>query len=107
MSRQGRALPPPTRPTSRESLSGSLAGLRPDLPARANEGRRTQASRCRNDVRHRFGLADFLWCPRQAGTPRRFECTRLITPEHVRATLRRLPGFPPGPAGQTTAQDPA
>ena len=49
---------------------------------------------CWNDPRHRFEHADFLWCPRQANTPRQFECTRLITPEHVRATLRRLPGFP-------------
>ncbi len=49
---------------------------------------------CWNDARHRFEHADFLWCPRQANTPRQFECTRLITPEHVRAILRRLPGFP-------------
>jgi len=75
---------------------------------------------CWNDVRHRFEHADFLWCPRQANTPRQFECTRLITPEHVRATLRRLPGFPPMPfpptpfppvpapiAGQSAAGDPA
>ena len=34
---------------------------------------------CWNDVRHRFDHKDFLWCPRHAGTPRQFECTRLIT----------------------------
>jgi autotransporter strand-loop-strand O-heptosyltransferase len=48
---------------------------------------------CWNDVRHRFDHHDFLWCPRHAGTPRQFECTRLITPEHVKAAIRRIPGF--------------
>jgi autotransporter strand-loop-strand O-heptosyltransferase len=48
---------------------------------------------CWNDVRHRFDHADFLWCPRHAGTSRQFECTRLITAEHVIATIRRIPGF--------------
>ena len=49
---------------------------------------------CWNDVRHRFDHTDFLWCPRHANTPRQFECTRLITAEHVRQLLRRVPGFP-------------
>jgi autotransporter strand-loop-strand O-heptosyltransferase len=49
---------------------------------------------CWNDVRHQFDHHDFLWCPRQAGTPRQFECTRLITAEHVTAAIRRIPGFP-------------
>jgi len=48
---------------------------------------------CWNDVRHLFDHKDFLWCPRHAGTPRQFECTRLITPEHVIATIRRVPAF--------------
>ncbi len=48
---------------------------------------------CWNDVRHRFDHKDFLWCPRHAGTSRQFECTRLITPEQVKAALRRIPGF--------------
>jgi autotransporter strand-loop-strand O-heptosyltransferase len=48
---------------------------------------------CWNDVRHRFDHHDFLWCPRHAGTPRQFECTRLITADHVKAMLRRIPGF--------------
>ena len=52
---------------------------------------------CWNDVRHRFDHRDFLWCPRHAGTPRQFECTRLITAEHVKATIRRIPGFGTGP----------
>jgi autotransporter strand-loop-strand O-heptosyltransferase len=46
---------------------------------------------CWNDVRVRFDHNDFLWCPRHAGTPRQFECTRLITADHVIATLKRIP----------------
>ena len=45
---------------------------------------------CWNDVRHRFDHKDFLWCPRHANTPRQFECTRLITPGQVIATLEPL-----------------
>ena len=48
---------------------------------------------CWNDVRVRFDHKDFLWCPRHANTPRQFECTRLITAEQVKATIRRIPGF--------------
>jgi autotransporter strand-loop-strand O-heptosyltransferase len=48
---------------------------------------------CWNDPRHRFDHHDFLWCPRHAGTPRQFECTRLITPDHVKAVIRRIPAF--------------
>ena len=42
---------------------------------------------CWNDPALRFDHKDFLWCPRHAGTPRQFECTRLITAEHVLDTL--------------------
>jgi autotransporter strand-loop-strand O-heptosyltransferase len=38
---------------------------------------------CWNDMAFVFDHDDFLWCPRHAGTPRQFECTRLITPAHV------------------------
>lgn len=48
---------------------------------------------CWNDPTLRFQHGDFLWCPRHAGTPRQFECTRLITAEHVKQTIRRIPGF--------------
>ena len=48
---------------------------------------------CWNDVRLRFDHKDFLWCPRHAGTERQFECTRLITADHVRQTIARIPGF--------------
>lgn len=48
---------------------------------------------CWNDVRVRFDHKDFLWCPRHAGTPQQFECTKLITAEAVKATIKRIPGF--------------
>ena len=48
---------------------------------------------CWNDVRVRFDHKDFLWCPRHKGTPQQFECTKLITAEAVKATIRRIPGF--------------
>jgi autotransporter strand-loop-strand O-heptosyltransferase len=48
---------------------------------------------CWNDVRLRFDHTDFLWCPRHAGTPRQFECTRLITPAQVIGTLNKIPGL--------------
>jgi autotransporter strand-loop-strand O-heptosyltransferase len=58
---------------------------------------------CWNDVRHRFDHSDFLWCPRHKDTPRQFECTRLITSEHVKATIRTIPGFGAHKAGNFTA----
>lgn len=48
---------------------------------------------CWNDPHHRFDHKDFLWCPRHAGTPRQFECTRLITTAQVIDTIRRIPAF--------------
>ncbi len=48
---------------------------------------------CWNDVRVRFDHKDFLWCPRHAGTPRQFECTRLITADQVIATITKIPGL--------------
>jgi autotransporter strand-loop-strand O-heptosyltransferase len=48
---------------------------------------------CWNDPHHRFDHKDFLWCPRHANTPRQFECTRLITVDHVKATISRIPGL--------------
>lgn len=49
---------------------------------------------CWNDPTLRFDHKDFLWCPRHAGTSRQFECTALITAQHVKKTIERLPGFP-------------
>ncbi|MSP00079.1 MAG: autotransporter strand-loop-strand O-heptosyltransferase [Acetobacteraceae bacterium] len=48
---------------------------------------------CWNDPRHKFDHKDFLWCPRHRDTPRQFECTRLITPSHVRQAIETIPGF--------------
>lgn len=48
---------------------------------------------CWNDPAHRFNHQDFLWCPRHKDTPRQFECTRLITADHVKATIQKIPGF--------------
>jgi autotransporter strand-loop-strand O-heptosyltransferase len=48
---------------------------------------------CWNDPLHRFDHKDFLWCPRHKDTPRQFECTRLITTDQVKATIRQIPAF--------------
>jgi hypothetical protein len=45
------------------------------------------------DARHRFDHKDFLWCPRHAGTPRQFECSRLITAAQVTRAIQCIPGF--------------
>ena len=62
---------------------------------------------CWNDAGHRFDHSDFLWCPRLKDTPRRFECTRLITAKQVEATIRSIPGFGEGLPPRTEAQIPA
>lgn len=48
---------------------------------------------CWNDPKLRFDHKDFMWCPRHAGTPRQFECTRLITAAQVIRTIETIPGF--------------
>jgi autotransporter strand-loop-strand O-heptosyltransferase len=48
---------------------------------------------CWNDPLAAFDRFDFMTCPRHKGTQRQFECTRLITADHVKATIRRIPGF--------------
>lgn len=48
---------------------------------------------CWSDPQLRFNHTDFLWCPRHAGTPRQFECTRLITSSHVMQVIEKIPGF--------------
>jgi autotransporter strand-loop-strand O-heptosyltransferase len=48
---------------------------------------------CWNDPAHRFDHKDYLYCPRHKGTPRQFECTRLITVDQVKATIQRIPEF--------------
>ena len=48
---------------------------------------------CWNDMRCEFDHFDFLWCPRHKGDDRQFECTRLISPEQVISTIKRIPTF--------------
>jgi autotransporter strand-loop-strand O-heptosyltransferase len=48
---------------------------------------------CFNDVRLTYDRNDRMWCPRHAGTDRQFECTRLITADHVTSTIARIPAF--------------
>jgi autotransporter strand-loop-strand O-heptosyltransferase len=48
---------------------------------------------CWNDPRQMFDHFDFMWCPRLKGTDRQFECTRLITVDHVKSVIRSIPGF--------------
>jgi autotransporter strand-loop-strand O-heptosyltransferase len=48
---------------------------------------------CWNDPAFRFDQGDYLGCPRHRDTPRQYECSRLITAEQVKATIRRIPGF--------------
>ncbi len=54
---------------------------------------------CWNDPAVRFDHKDFLWCPRHKGTPRQFECTRLITAEHVKRVIGEIPGLIQAPNG--------
>jgi len=56
---------------------------------------------CWNDPQIHFDRHDFLTCPRHQNTPRQFECTRLITADHVKQVIRTIPGF--GAGGRTTA----
>lgn len=53
---------------------------------------RLACSHCWNDQRHLFDHFDWTWCPRHAGTPRQFECTRLITGKMVIEQIRKALG---------------
>ncbi|MEJ5117957.1 autotransporter strand-loop-strand O-heptosyltransferase [Gluconobacter cerinus] len=48
---------------------------------------------CSNDIRCQLDPADYLWCPRQSGTDKQFECTRLISSQQVIDTIRKIPDF--------------
>jgi autotransporter strand-loop-strand O-heptosyltransferase len=56
---------------------------------------------CWNDPRLLLTGGDFLRCPRHKDTPRQFECSRLITADHVKAVLHRIPGFGTGGSGRS------
>ena len=57
---------------------------------------------CWNDLTLTWEPGDFTRCPRHKDTPRQFECTAAITADHVKAVLRRIPGF--GRARQKAAE---
>lgn len=46
---------------------------------------------CWNDPRQMFDHYDFFWCPRHKGTDRQFECSRLITVDHVKQVIQSVP----------------
>jgi len=48
---------------------------------------------CWNDRELTFDQGDFMRCPRHKGTPRQFECSRLITADQVKAAIGRIPHF--------------
>jgi autotransporter strand-loop-strand O-heptosyltransferase len=48
---------------------------------------------CWNDMRVDFDHFDFLWCPRHKNTDRQFECSRLISVDHVINTIKKIPVF--------------
>lgn len=48
---------------------------------------------CWNDPKHIFDHFDYMWCPRHKGTDRQFECTKLITADHVKSVIKKIPGF--------------
>ena len=60
---------------------------------------------CWNDPKFIFDHKDFLWCPRHAGTPRMFECTRLITPAQVTRVIEAIPGLLSASSGSPSASD--
>jgi len=45
---------------------------------------------CWNDTTHTFERGNWDWCPRHAGTPRQFECSKLITPHQVMGRVHDL-----------------
>lgn len=48
---------------------------------------------CWNDPKHIFNHFDFFWCPRHKGTDRAYECTKLITVDHVKSVIQKIPTF--------------
>lgn len=50
---------------------------------------------CWDDVRCDFDHGDYFWCSRHHGDERKYECSRLITPEQVVNTIKKIPTFKP------------
>jgi autotransporter strand-loop-strand O-heptosyltransferase len=45
---------------------------------------------CFNDINNNFDRGNWMWCPRQEGTERQFECTKTITPEDVKQHIIKI-----------------
>ena len=62
---------------------------------------------CWNDPRQMFDHHDFFWCPRHKGTDRQFECSRLITIDHVKRVIEKMPSVARrlGACGATQVSD--
>lgn len=50
---------------------------------------------CWDDVRCDFDHNDYFWCPRHSNDERKYECSRLIPPEQVVNTIKKIPTFKP------------
>ncbi|WP_426067058.1 autotransporter strand-loop-strand O-heptosyltransferase, partial [Gluconobacter sp. NFX36] len=48
---------------------------------------------CSNDIRCVLDTSNYLWCPRHEGTPRQFECSKLIAPEQVMDIIKTIPNL--------------
>jgi autotransporter strand-loop-strand O-heptosyltransferase len=45
---------------------------------------------CFNDMTTEFSREDFLWCPRRADKPQRFQCTLSISPDFAIKHVEQL-----------------
>lgn len=48
---------------------------------------------CWNDQTCDFDHYDYMWCPKYKNTPRAYECSKMITPEHVLNVISRIPAY--------------
>ncbi len=48
---------------------------------------------CYNDVRHKFKINEYLWCPRHFGKPQQYECSRGISSKMVIDKIKTIPEF--------------
>ena len=48
---------------------------------------------CWNDETCDFDHYDYMWCPKHKNTPRAYECSKMITPEHVLNVISRIPAY--------------
>jgi autotransporter strand-loop-strand O-heptosyltransferase len=62
---------------------------------------------CWNDPLAAFNRFDFMTCPRHKDSPRQFECSRLITSDQVKSTIKRIPGFGSAKAKVSSSQPPS